>query len=552
MKKTSFILLTLSFISINAAVYQGNTAYIGFCMDCHGDGNLMSKKYTANQWRDLFNHKGSKLANTHIYSGDRMQEFISQKKSEGLLPYTTVQTLNKYFQNRSETILRSMSRREKKSLKKRIYKYQSRHLKDFFVEFAKGTDKSPYHDADSIRRIQLAEQERRSKLFTASTGQNTQTVITATSQMNQQNIHAQNQLDKSGPKIFFKNRGLKKHIKSSRHKISGQVVDSSGVAYITVNGKEASLDAQGNFSINTLLKIGKNKIEVIAVDIHENKTSQHFILYRDALIEKNNIDQEPTNELRWYSNQYAFIVGIDQYKNRDIPTLRNAVNDAKSIAKLFHTMGYKTIELYNGKASRKNILKTFQRLQKMSTKNDSFIFYFAGHGQGLKLASGEKTGYLIPYDSEVDLASSDMIDYDDEAIALSKVRKIAKDMHPRHIALLLDSCFSGLAMKRSLPSTITINKAYYNDILKRKAINILTAGDDQPVSDGSGHSPFTKALLQALRDKGADINDRDGFVTFNQLSTYVKEKVEKSTQRRQRPQFDNLLDDDGNFLFKVR
>ncbi len=95
------------------------------------------------------------------------------------------------------------------------------------------------------------------------------------------------------------------------------------------------------------------------------------------------------------------------------------------------------------------------------------------------------------------------------------------------------------------------NYEYYNNILNRKAINILTAGDDQPVSDGGDHSPFTQALLNALDRGNLDINDSDGYATFNQLAVYVKEKVEKSTGRRQRPQFDNLSLDDGDFVFKI-
>lgn len=71
------------------------------------------------------------------------------------------------------------------------------------------------------------------------------------------------------------------------------------------------------------------------------------------------------------------------------------------------------------------------------------------------------------------------------------------------------------------------------------------------ISDGSGHSPFTRAILNGLGRGNLDIHDRDGFVTFRQLAQYVKEKVEKKTSRRQRPQFDNLSMDDGDFIFKL-
>ena len=94
---------------------------------------------------------------------------------------------------------------------------------------------------------------------------------------------------------------------------------------------------------------------------------------------------------------------------------------------------------------------------------------------------------------------------------------------------------------------------YYNDLLSRKAINILTAGDDHPVSDGTDHSPFARALITGIGENGIDIiHDRDGYATFNQLSIYVKEKVEKATSGRQKPQIDNLSDEDGNLIFMLK
>jgi hypothetical protein len=147
---------------------------------------------------------------------------------------------------------------------------------------------------------------------------------------------------------------------------------------------------------------------------------------------------------------------------------------------------------------------------------------------------------------------SNVFVYDEEAIALNLLRRYSKSMDSKHVALLLDSCFSGLAMKRSIPAAKDPDMDYYNDLLSRKAINILTAGDDHPVSDGSGHSPFSIALINGLGKKNLDINDRDGYATFDELCIYVKKKVEQATGRRQRPQFDNLSDEDGNLIFKLR
>lgn len=162
----------------------------------------------------------------------------------------------------------------------------------------------------------------------------------------------------------------------------------------------------------------------------------------------------------------------------------------------------------------------------------------------------EQVGYLIPAGAELELSRLDLIEYEAETINLNDIKLFCKNMRAKHIALVLDSCFSGLAMKRSLQGAVKMDPDYYRDLLKRRSLNLLTAGDDQPVSDGSDHSPFAMAIINALQKKNIDLNDKDGYATFTELSVYVKKKVEQTTKRRQRPQFDNLSMDDGDLIFK--
>jgi ankyrin repeat protein len=334
-------------------------------------------------------------------------------------------------------------------------------------------------------------------------------------------------------------------LSSSTIQLTGSVVDDSKIVEAKVNKVPISLDFQGNFTINLPVKNGDNSFTLFAKDRFGNSSTKEITI-KNVVIN--------SNPLNWYRNQYALIIGIDRYKNREIPTLSNAVNDAKKLSQILETQGFKVISLYNEKATKREIFKAVRDIASKTGKLDNFLFYFAGHGQGLKLNSGDRVGYLIPFDSEIDLESQNVFDFDEEAIALTQVQKYAKDIPSNHVALLLDSCFSGLAMsdKRVLKNPIEMNSDYYNDILSRKAINILTAGDDQPVSDGSGHSPFATAIIEGMEKRGLDINDRDGFATFTELATYVKTKVEKATNREQRPQFDNLSAEDGDFIFKLR
>ena len=360
-------------------------------------------------------------------------------------------------------------------------------------------------------------------------------------------------VDKQSPVIKILNpiseRGLSRvSVKPINHSVmvSGVVYDQSPISSLTVNGKVVEMQGNGFFEVPLSLTQGRHEIAVEATDSSGNQARVSLSLDVESesrgLIEK----------LKWYRNQHAIVVGIDHYKNTNIPALNNAVNDAKVIAEVFNSMGYSVTTLVNEQATRRNILKAIQKVRNESEQQDSFVFYFAGHGQAISLEHAERKGYLLPYDTTVSLESNDIFEYDESAIALNSIRQYSKVMKAKHVALLLDSCFSGLAMKRNIPVFPAADLAYYNDMLSRKAINILTAGDDQPVSDGTGHSPFTRAIIEGLKNSGLDVNDRDGLASFNELAVYVKNKVEKATNRRQRPQFDNLSGEDGGMLFQLK
>ena len=341
---------------------------------------------------------------------------------------------------------------------------------------------------------------------------------------------------------------------TKRVTVRGEARDKNGIVEVIVNNKEAIVDKKGNFSADIYLALGNNPIVVTAMDRFENRSSKTFYITRQSSeAVHSSVESKIEHSLKgWYKKQYAVVIGIDRYKDLGIDVLANAVNDAKAVARMFLKMGFDVTELYNTSATKREILRTFSKTIKSVKKSDSFVFYYAGHGQGFTLERGDRVVYIIPYDAAISLVQKDIIEYDYETIPLNTIKKYVKDMKAKHVALLFDSCFAGLAMKRSFSTITKMDSEYYQDLLSRRAMNILTAGDDQPVSDGTGHSPFTRAVLNGLDKRGIDVHDRDGFATFSQLALYVKEKVERATGRRQRPQFDNLGMEDGDFIFKIQ
>ena len=278
-----------------------------------------------------------------------------------------------------------------------------------------------------------------------------------------------------------------------------------------------------------------------------------------------------------YRKQHAIVVGVNSYKRSSIPRLNNAVEDARSVAKTLREKGFSVIELYNENATKDRILDALKEVKQDAISKDSTLFYFAGHGDGVSGHHGVREGYILPYEFNSDLNNPDpdVMYYDKSAISISSLIMYARDTKAKHIGIILDSCFSGLAMdskyaKKSLdsnnqeidevifdaptrsirikPATVSnSNNNIYQDLLDKKSINILTAGDDQPVFDGTNHSPFTQGLLTAL-----DSNSQSGYIRFTTLAEYIKRYVKEKTQNKQTPQYKNDSVEQGDFIFKVK
>jgi len=290
-----------------------------------------------------------------------------------------------------------------------------------------------------------------------------------------------------------------------------------------------------------------------------------------------------SNISTWYKKQYAIVVGIDHYKRLSLPRLNNAISDARSVAGLLRKKGFSVIELYNENATKERIFDALKKIKQLSTPQDATLFYFAGHGDGVSGHNGVREGYILPYDFNSDLnnPNTDVMYYDKSAISIGSLVMYSRDTKAKHIGIILDSCFSGLAMDskysnkslssssakeldsveydaktrsvRIRPTKVASTNSneeintLFEELLGKKTINILTAGDDQPVLDGREHSPFTQAFLEVLNAK----SNKDGYIRFTTLADYIKKYVEDKTKQQQKPQYKNESLEGGDFIFKL-
>jgi len=249
-------------------------------------------------------------------------------------------------------------------------------------------------------------------------------------------------------------------------------------------------------------------------------------------------------EIPLYNKTYAIIIGIDNYPNLSPEfQLSYAVSDAKAIERMLRSkfLFNKIHTLYNEQATKSNILDLLlNKLSKIS-KDDAVFVFFAGHG-GQEQTDFGPMGFIVPQDGNF----SDMR----KVISMSTIRDdISKRIRAKHVFYTMDSCYSGiLVTKRGSTSSETRRDvAYLQQIAKEPVRQVLTAGSaNQEVLDGGpdGHSVFAGRFLEIL-------DEADDFITANEISTLVKERVFSDAQARghvQTPKSGELFGL-GDFIF---
>ena len=246
----------------------------------------------------------------------------------------------------------------------------------------------------------------------------------------------------------------------------------------------------------------------------------------------------------YYDQSWAVVIGINDYQGQH-PSLANAKNDAQAVAQILkESYGFEhVVTMYDQEATQDAILNCLRdELPAQVGPNDRVVFFFAGHGTTRE----GRRGYLIPQDAE----QSKYADYVD----MAELRGACEWIKAKHIFIVLDCCFSGVAAIASraapqLPPRV-LTDVYLQRITEQGAWQILTAGasDELAADSGTrpGHSAFTSALLAGLEGQ-ADENG-DGIITASELANFVKPEVTRDsfgTRAKGQTPFFNYLGGSG-------
>lgn len=232
---------------------------------------------------------------------------------------------------------------------------------------------------------------------------------------------------------------------------------------------------------------------------------------------------------------YILSVGINQYKNPKM-ALNYARPDAESFGKVMDDKGnlFKNIELHNlydGDASRANILKKLDELASKIHPEDVFIFYYAGHGSMV-----DNQFFFIPTESS---RLYDISALQREAIEASVLQEKLKNIKALKQLIVMDACQSGGSVELLATRGAAEEKAIAQ--LSRSAgIHVMaSAGSEQFATEFTelGHGLFTYLLIKALQGD-ADGAPKDGKVTIYELKSYLDDQVPEMTQKMKgKPQY---------------
>lgn len=183
----------------------------------------------------------------------------------------------------------------------------------------------------------------------------------------------------------------------------------------------------------------------------------------------------------------AVLFGINDYQDKTIPRLENAVPDVDAVARLLAgKLGYEVRVVRN--PVKADIIRTLNELSTEIGSSDSVVVYYAGHGYSLERNGA---GYWLPADAQ----ASDPARW----ISNSDVAGLLSGIRANQMALVSDSCYSGAFARDGMAAVgrdVTVQ-----GVLAKRSVVVLSSGGDEPVADEGkdGHSIFAWNLMEVMR-----------------------------------------------------
>jgi len=154
---------------------------------------------------------------------------------------------------------------------------------------------------------------------------------------------------------------------------------------------------------------------------------------------------------------YALLVGVDIYEQETISPLPGALNDVTDVMALLKEFGVPSENikvLKSSEATKTAIEQAFRQqfIDRNLQKSDVAIFYYAGHGDGVR-GSGSSINFLTAYDTKISYCDRKPCNYSEESgftdlsgveniLVRDEISKMIDKVKAGTFVSLIDSCHS--------------------------------------------------------------------------------------------------------------
>jgi len=192
--------------------------------------------------------------------------------------------------------------------------------------------------------------------------------------------------------------------------------------------------------------------------------------------------------ISYAESRIALVIGNNEYRN--IPKLKNAVNDAKTIKDELTKLGFQVI--YRTNANRRQMHQAVNEFIRRLSEDTAGVVYYSGHGMQI-----QGSNYLLPVDILRANYAEDVV-YD--AISMNRLLARMSSVSTKFSLVILDACRDnpfgrsmggkGLAAPSSNASGIMV---IYAAGANQEALDRLSIHDSNP------NSLFTREFVKSLR-----------------------------------------------------
>jgi uncharacterized caspase-like protein len=223
----------------------------------------------------------------------------------------------------------------------------------------------------------------------------------------------------------------------------------------------------------------------------------------------------------------AFLVGVEEYRDKDIKRVQFAENDVLGIAEALVQLGLSPDEivmLVNTYATKTIISSRLKKLTSSLLVDDVIYFYYAGHG-----FSQNDVNYITCYDTlRNDLAGT--------SIELQGVFKLLRDARVKQSVLFIDACQSGLpadASMRGIYSKLSDAEleAFLADAQGCICFSSCKDSEDSFSHAALKHGIWSFHVIEALSGRADLAVEKGKIVTPGSLQNYLSREVPSSVRK---------------------